>query len=135
MELKTTDIQQYFSLLQPHLAQAYAPYSQFPVAALVLLRNGQYYTGINIENVSFGATNCAERTAIFSAVNAGYRKEDFVALFVTARASKPIAPCGICRQVFSEFFEPQMPIYLADEAQNYLRYTVEELVPYAFDHL
>jgi len=135
MKLRQANIKEYLAIIAEHLEKAYAPYSHFPVAALLLVKDGKYYTGINIENVSFGATNCAERTAIFSAVNDGYRKQDFQALFVIAKTEKPIAPCSICRQVFVEFFDEQMPIYLANVYQEFVTYTVADLVPYAFDSL
>jgi cytidine deaminase len=135
MELTAKDIASYFSIIKAHLNDAYAPYSNFPVAALLLLKDGTYYTGINIENVSFGATNCAERTAIFTAINAQKRASDFQALFVIANTPAPIAPCSICRQVFVELFDQTMPVYLANSEQKYVRLSVEELVPYAFTNL
>jgi len=133
--LEKTEIDTYFSIIKEHLHDAYAPYSDFHVAALLLLADGTYYTGINIENVSFGATNCAERTAIFSAVNDGKRRDDFQALFVIANTEQPIAPCSICRQVFVEFFDRSMPVYLANKEQAHIQLTVGELVPYAFERL
>lgn len=135
MELDKKAIEQYMAIIHEHLNNAYVPYSHFPVAALVLLKDGTYYTGINVENVSYGATNCAERTAIFNAVNDGKRKADFAAIFVIAKTKRPIAPCSICRQVFVEFFDRDMPVYLANEEKVYISYSVGELVPYAFDSL
>jgi len=135
MALTEKEIVDYFGIIKKHLTQAYAPYSHFPVAALLLLKDGTYYTGVNIENVSFGATNCAERTAIFTAINEGKRQADFLALFVIAHTPEPISPCSICRQVFVEFFAPEMPIYLANVAQEYIALNVRELVPFAFDSL
>jgi len=135
MALTETQIHDYFSIIKAHLARAYAPYSNFPVAALLLLNDGTYYTGINIENVSFGATNCAERTAIFSAINDGKRGADFKALFVIANTPEAIAPCSICRQVFVEFFDETMPIYLGNKDASYKMVTTKALVPYAFDNL
>jgi len=135
MELTAREINAYFSMIKTHLHDAYAPYSNFPVAALLLLKDGTYYTGINIENVSFGATNCAERTAIFTAINDGKRRADFRALFVIAHTPEPITPCSICRQVFVEFFEPTLPVYLANSEGAYVQVNIEQLVPYAFTNL
>ena len=131
-EIAQHDVEQYFDLLKEHLEHTYSPYSNFPVAALVLLKDGKYFMGINIENVSFGATNCAERTAIFTAINAGYRKHDFAAIFVIAKTKNPIAPCSICRQVFVEFFEENTPVYLANQDGKYITYSSGALIPYAF---
>jgi cytidine deaminase, homotetrameric len=135
MKISTEIINKYIDLAHQRLDKTYSPYSNFPVSAVLLLRDGKYYTGVNIENVSFGATNCAERTAIFSAINDGYRKEDFCALFVIANTENAIAPCCICRQVFVEFFEPTMPVYLANREKVIKSCTVGDLVPYAFESL
>ena len=88
---------------------AYAPYSHFTVGAALLSRSGRIYTGCNIENASFGATNCAERTAIFKAVSEGEREFDAIA--IVSSSGEPTPPCGICRQVLSEF-APDIPILL-----------------------
>ena len=78
---------------------AYAPYSRFPVGAALLMDDGEVITGVNVENRSFGLTNCAERTAVFTACSKGYRT--FSALAVaTPASSSPVPPCGACRQVF-----------------------------------
>lgn len=108
---------------------AYAPYSGFRVGAAVLGKDNRVYRGCNIENVSFGATCCAERTAIFKAVSEGQR--DFKAIAVVSDAERPIFPCGICRQVMVEFRIPT--IIVGDGMGQYKEYTLEELMPYGFD--
>ena len=109
---------------------AYAPYSHFPVGAAVLAESGRIYGGANVENASYGATMCAERSAIFAAVNAGERK--LVAIAVTE------TPCGMCRQVMREFCDPKaFKVIVAKSAEDYKEYTLEELLPESFgpDHL
>ena len=91
---------------------AYAPYSNFAVGAAIVAKDGTVFTGVNVENSSFGATNCAERTALFSAVAAGYR--DFEAIFIASNLSgKAVFPCGICRQVLADF-NPKMRVVLVN---------------------
>lgn len=111
-------------------AQAYVPYSHFSVGAALLTAEGKVYTGCNIENVSFGLANCAERTAIFKAVSEGAR--DFVALALVA--DKAVTPCGACRQVLTEFCKPELPILIGarDPAVPVRRTTLGELFPAPF---
>lgn len=91
---------------------AYAPYSNFAVGAAIVTTDGTIFTGVNVENSSFGATNCAERTALFSAITAGYR--DFEAIFIASNLSgKAVFPCGICRQVLADF-NPKMRVILVN---------------------
>lgn len=91
---------------------AYAPYSDFAVGAAIVTDDGTVFAGVNVENSSFGATNCAERTALFSAVTAGYR--DFEAVFIASNLSgKAVFPCGICRQVLADF-NPKMRVILVN---------------------
>lgn len=105
--------------------KAYAPYSRFHVGAAVLAASGKVYGGANIENASYGATICAERAAIFQAVNAGERR--LVAIAVTA------TPCGMCRQVMREFADPAtFKIHVAVSRTDYKTYTLAELLPESF---
>ena len=113
--------------------QAYVPYSHFPVGAVLLTKNGGIYTGVNIENASFGLTNCGERTAIFKAVSEGAR--DFKELIVYGQTEKPISPCGACRQVMAEFFEPDLPVTLVSQNKSTVVMTVKDLLPYSFTDL
>lgn len=114
---------------------AYIPYSKFPVGAAFLLTDGSVITGVNVENVSLGATNCAERTAVFTAVTKGYKKGDFQALAVAGDTADFLPPCSICRQVLAEFCSPDMPVYLTNEKQEILELKLKDLLPYAFTDL
>lgn len=109
---------------------AYAPYSGFKVGAAVLSEDGQIFSGCNVENVSFGATNCAERTAIFKAVSAGAMSFSKIAV-VSSKGTKTF-PCGICRQVLLEFMKKDGLVLLAD-GTGITQYKLGELVPYAFE--
>ena len=113
--------------------QAYVPYSHFPVGAVLLTKNGDIYTGVNIENASFGLTNCGERTAIFKAVSEGAR--EFKELIIYGQTEKPISPCGACRQVMAEFFEPDLPVTLVSQNKSTVVMTVKDLLPYSFTDL
>lgn len=105
--------------------QAYAPYSRFQVGAAVLAESGEIYGGANVENASYGATVCAERSAIFAAVNAGERKLKAIAVTAT--------PCGMCRQVMREFCDPEaFRVIVAKTADDYRVFTLEELLPESF---
>ena len=107
---------------------AYSPYSHFAVGAALLCEDGTLYEGCNIENASYGLTNCAERTAIFKAVSEGHIK--FKALAVVADTEGPCAPCGACRQVMAEFKIPL--IILGNLMGNIKIVTMEELLPFSF---
>lgn len=107
---------------------AYSPYSHFAVGAALLCEDGTIYEGCNIENASYGLTNCAERTAVFKAVSEGYTK--FKALAVVADTEGPCAPCGACRQVVVEFKIPI--IIMGNLMRNVKIVTIEELLPFSF---
>ena len=107
---------------------AYSPYSHFAVGAALLCEDGTLYEGCNIENASYGLTNCAERTAIFKAVSEGHIK--FKALAVVADTEGPCAPCGACRQVVAEF---KIPIIIMGNLMGNVKIvTIEELLPFSF---
>lgn len=107
---------------------AYSPYSHFAVGAALLCEDSTLYEGCNIENASYGLTNCAERTAIFKAVSEGHIK--FKALAVVADTEGPCAPCGACRQVMAEFKIPL--IIMGNLMGNIKIVTIEELLPFSF---
>lgn len=112
---------------------AYVPYSHFPIGAILVTAEGKIYTGVNVENASFGLTNCGERTAIFKAVSEGERS--FKELIIYGQTEKPVSPCGACRQVMAEFFEPDLPVTLVAKDKSTVVMTVKELLPYSFTDL
>ena len=109
---------------------AYVPYSEFPLGAAVLTEDGSIYTGVNIENASFSLTNCAERSAIFTAVSKGKRK--IKALLLVSSTKSPVPPCGACRQVIQEFADGEIEIIMMTEEGKELTMTSTELLPGAF---
>jgi cytidine deaminase len=109
---------------------AYVPYSTFKVGAALLTKEGTVYRGCNIENAGYSMTNCAERTAFFKAVSEG--EKEFVSLAVVADTEGPISPCGACRQVISEFCDPEMEVILTNLKGDIQKTTVAALIPGAF---
>lgn len=117
--------------------KSYSPYSGFAVGAALLCKNGKVFTGCNIENSGYSATNCAERTAIFKAVSEGESEFEKIAV-VGGNADEKIPsdfcpPCGICRQVMSEFCNGDFEIIIAKNENEYKTVTLEELLPLSFD--
>ncbi|MDT8861781.1 cytidine deaminase [Alkalihalobacillus sp. MEB130] len=110
--------------------KAYVPYSHFPVGAALLMGNGEVYRGANIENASFGLTNCAERTALFKAYSDGNCDVKMIA--VVAGTDRPVSPCGACRQVMAELCSKDTPVILTNLKGDITEMTVEELLPGAF---
>ena len=109
---------------------AYAPYTGFAVGAALLCRDGQVYTGCNIENSSFGLTICAERTAMGKAISEGHR--DFVRIVIAGHSSDYCYPCGMCRQFMKEF-APEMQVICLNGKGEAKELTLRELLPYGFD--
>ena len=111
--------------------KSYSPYSNFPVGAAALFEDGKIYTGCNVENVSYGATNCAERTAIFSGVAMGNRV--LKALAIIGDVNNFTYPCGICRQVISEFAESdEIKIIIIKNEKEFIEKELNELLPGPF---
>lgn len=108
---------------------AYARYSGMTVGAAVLTEDGQIYTGCNVENISYGATMCAERVAVFKAVSEGYDK--IIAIAVVADLPNPISPCGMCLQVLNEFGR-NATVLMANTTGDMRLSSVEELLPNEF---
>lgn len=114
---------------------AYAPYSHFLVGAALLTEDGSFYQGGNIENASYGATNCAERTAVFKAVSDGKRRIKALAVAGGLDGAEPADyayPCGICRQVLQEFGTEDMKLIVAKSVTDYREYSLKELLPFGF---
>jgi cytidine deaminase len=110
-------------------AKAYAPYSKFRVGAAVLTESGHIYSGCNVENASYGLCNCAERTAIFSAVAAGERKFKCVVVYTPTKTAT--APCGACRQVIYEF-GPRIRVHSFCNGLDRIDGSIRSLLPAAF---
>ncbi len=125
---------QLFAAAAEALKNSYAPYSGYNVGAALLCSDGTVYTGVNVENASFPAGCCAERTAVFSAVADGHR--DFTAIAIAAGkggvAGDSAFPCGICRQVLSEFCDSDFKIYTGKSIDEISEFTLGELLPYSF---
>lgn len=109
---------------------AYVPYSKFKVGAVIVDEKGNEFKGANIENGSFGLSNCAERSAIFGAISQGAKKIKLIA--VVADTSEPVSPCGACRQVIKEFATENIIIILGNLKKKYKIVTMEELLPFGF---
>ena len=119
---------------QAHLARekAYAPYSHFKVGAAIQLKNGVYIHGANIENASYGLSNCAERSALYSLLSQGYQTKDILSMTIIADHPDPVSPCGACRQVMHELLPKGTPILLVNTSGQYKKTTPEALLPFAF---
>jgi cytidine deaminase len=126
--LDTQRARQLLTRAEDALKNAYAPYSKFKVGCALLTEDGRIYTGCNIENASYGATNCAERTAIFKAVSEGHK--DFTALAIVSDIPH-VVPCGICRQVIAEFCS-DLEIITGKSDGDIKSFNIKELLPYAF---
>ena len=111
---------------------SYSPYSHFAVGAALLCKDGRVFKGTNVENSSYPLCMCAERNALYNAMMNGVKKEDMVALALIADTDEPCSPCGACRQVISEIFPKDAPIYMANMKGEVQETTIEELLPFAF---
>lgn len=128
MELTKKEIDDLILLAKKASEKAYAPYSNFKVGAILLTKSRKIFTGSNIENASFGATVCAERVAIFKAVSEG--EKEFEILVVYTNSNKLSYPCGICRQVMTEFSKDL--IVIISNEKEYKKFTLNEILPYPF---
>ncbi len=120
---------------------SYSPYSNFQVGAALLAKNGEVYTGCNIENMAYSPTNCAERTAIFKAVSEGVTEFQAIAVVgnlkdATEEEKEFCPPCGVCLQVMTEFCDPKtFQIILVKSETEYREYVLKDLLPFSFDLL
>lgn len=133
--MEKAKIQELIDTAVAQLSYSYTPYSHFKVGAALLGKNGQIYTGCNIENAAYTPTNCAERTAFFKAVSEGVR--DFEAICIVGGPEGQLndytPPCGVCRQVMMEFCSPKkFQIILAKGKEDYKIYRLKELMPQGF---
>lgn len=114
--------------------KAYVPYSSFMVGAAVYMEDDHIFSGCNVENASYGVSNCAERTAIYKAVSEGYRHVRAVAVVAGMKSEKMVytSPCGICRQAIAEFGDENTEIIMAVSPDEYKVMTLNELFPYSF---
>ncbi|QNM15279.1 MULTISPECIES: cytidine deaminase [Fusobacterium] len=114
------------------MGNAYAPYSNYHVGACVKTKDGKYHIGANIENASYGLTNCAERSALFNVFSQGYRKDDIESMALVTGGNTLGTPCGACRQVMIELLKRDTPIVVANKNNQAMVTTIEELLPYSF---
>ncbi len=112
--------------------RAYEPYSKFKVGAAILLKDGTYIHGANVENSSYGLTNCAERSALFSLISQGYDPKDIVEITIVAEGKSPVSPCGACRQVMFELVPKDAKIFLANLDGDFKETNTEALLPFGF---
>ncbi|MCF7923683.1 MAG: cytidine deaminase [Candidatus Izimaplasma sp.] len=111
---------------------AYVPYSKFRVAAVLKLKNGKTINGINIENAAYGLSNCAERSALFSAYSQGIKKSDIDSIMVYTDKDYFVSPCGACRQVMSELMEADAKVILANSKDEFKTMKNKDLLPAGF---
>ena len=114
------------------LNNSYSPYSKFKVASIIVMNDGVEFNGVNVENASYGAAICAERSAIVSAISAGYKKGDFKELYLMCSVGSSL-PCGICRQFLSEFVDGEFIIHVINKNGEYTKYKFSDIYPYPFD--
>lgn len=118
--------------LEKLLENSYSPYSHYPVSCIIVTKDNKEFIGVNVENASFGATICAERSAMLNAISNGYKKGDFKEIHIMNKTDKFSFPCFICRQVLIEFMNPETMVYLYTK-DTLEKYILEELTPHKFN--
>lgn len=124
-----TDIKKLIDLAIANKENSYSPYSKFRVSSVVETRAGNIYKGVNIENAAYSPSLCAERSAMAAAISNGER--EFIRIVITGD-SDLTAPCGVCRQFISEFADKDTEIIIANSADDYKTYTIDDLLPHSF---
>lgn len=124
------DLKELIELAIENKKNAYVPYSHFRVSAVVLTKDGEIFKGINIENASYPATICAERSALSAAISQGKKEIDTL---VIVGDSDFTTPCGVCRQFMAEFFDEDTKIVIANSPEEYKIFTMEDLLPSSFN--
>lgn len=114
------------------LDNSYSPYSKYKVSSIVVMKDSREFSGVNIENASYGATVCAERSAIFSAISAGYKRYDFKEIYTMNSSHDIGSSCFLCRQVISELFDKDARCINMNIDGDTEEFTVSELCPYPF---
>ncbi len=121
-----------YEIAKENIKNAYVPYSHFRVSAVLELKNGEIYKGINVENASYGLSNCAERSALFSAYSNGIKKEDIKRIMVYTDKEYFVSPCGACRQVMRELIEDDATVILANSKGEFKEILNKDLLPFGF---
>ena len=121
-----------FEIAKENIKNAYVPYSKFRVSAVLELKNGEIYKGINVENASYGLSNCAERSALFAAYSNGVKKEDIKQIMVYTDKEHFVSPCGACRQVMRELIEEDASVIFANSKGEFKKVLNKDLLPYGF---
>lgn len=121
-----------FEIAKKNIENAYTPYSNFRVSAVLKLKNGATITGVNVENASYGLSNCAERSALFSAYSQGYKKEDIEKIMVYTDKDYFVSPCGACRQVMRELMEEEATVIFANSKGEFKEFKNKDLLPFGF---
>ena len=114
------------------LENSYSPYSHFRVASIVIMKDGTEFNGVNVENASYGATMCAERSAIFSAISAGYKRHDFEKIYVMCDSEEIQPSCFMCRQVMAEMFEEDKEVIWMSNKGEYKSFLIKDVCPFPF---
>ncbi len=114
------------------LENSYSPYSNFKVGAAILLKDNKVVKGTNIENASYGLSNCAERSALFAAYSLGYRKDDILGIAIASLSTPPASPCGACRQVINELMNEEAFVVYGNKKDEIYEIKVKDLLPGAF---
>lgn len=118
--------------LRKVLENAYAPYSNYKVSCAVIMKDNKKFFGVNVENASYGATICAERNVISTAITYGYKKEDFLEIHIMNSTNKIAMPCMLCRQVFVELFDPNVDLFVYNIKGEFRQFKVKDLCPLPF---